>query len=129
MDLNDTLRAVDKETNEIHSVMDIDFMQKVVGICSVPQRMFQNGRLHTVHSVKKSFDDVILLGYTEMTDINGNEVLNGDKVKYYKDEHAVNMRGVGGYLITGAESGIKEALQLRNGEIEVIGNIWFDRTL
>lgn len=73
-------RAWDKTRNEIVDVMDIDFSIKEVGVCNVPKREL-DGRLHTIHSVKRDWDEVELMRSTGAKDRKGIEVFLNDIVE------------------------------------------------
>lgn len=74
-------KAWDKETNEIRSVMGYDYSKREVGLCSVPERKFGGGVLHTIHEIGRHIDDVILLQYTGLEDASGTEICEGDILK------------------------------------------------
>ena len=122
MGIEGSLRVIIKETQEIHSVMDIDFMENKVGICSVPERMFRNGKLHTIYSVKKDFDDVILMFSTGVKDKNGEEILLGDLVEYFVDGLSRIKWVNGGFMVEHSETGQLEPLQYLYGDLEVVGH-------
>lgn len=68
-------RAWDKLTDTIQDVLDINFIEKTVTVS-------QKGIVWYKHDNLRSCEDVILMQYTGLYDVNGNRYCQDDLVKW-----------------------------------------------
>lgn len=68
-------RAWDKLTDTIQDVLDINFLEKTVTVS-------QKGIVWYKHDNLRSFEDLILMQYTGLYDVNGNQYCQDDLVKW-----------------------------------------------
>ena len=73
-------RAWDKTTNQMRDCYGFNEMEQEVYVCSVAYDEF-NGRPKTVHALKRSFDEVVVMQSTGLEDKNGLEVYFNDVVE------------------------------------------------
>ena len=128
-------RAWDKKESEILDVMDIDFSGNKVGVCNVPKRLFKDGRLHTIHSIERNWNEVELMQYTGLKDKNGMEIYEGDILEVEKNEDGTYKGTINGKTFfdrfQGYSSKIKvegmhdiDTLRYWNNRVRIIGNIY-----
>ena len=73
-------RAWDKTTNQMRGCYGFNEMEQEVYVCSVADDEF-NGRPKTVHALKRSFDEVVIMQSTGLKDKNCLEVYFNDVVE------------------------------------------------
>lgn len=116
-------RVWDKKTSEMRGVMGFDYETRTIKVSSVPDRVFARGGLHTVHALSRDLEDVILMQYTGIDDINGVKIYEKDIISaemdfgpagYSKRNITVSYHRVDGYGWN----------YLNTDTIEVIGNTY-----
>lgn len=129
-------RAWDKKENEILDVMYIDFSGNKVGVCNVPKKMFEDGRLHTIHSIERDWSEVELMQSTGLKDRNDTEIFERDIVKWSRLCMDFNLENYEersdnfvvewdvyntGFVLGGGEPFLYKDI---SSDLEVIGNIY-----
>ena len=73
-------RAWDKITNQMRDCYGFNDIEQEVYVCSVADDEF-NGRPKTVHALKRSFDEVVVMQSTGLKDKNDVEIFEGDEIE------------------------------------------------
>ena len=125
-------RAWDKTTNQMRDCYGFNDMEQEVYVCSVADDEF-NGRPKTVHALKRSCDEVIVMQSTGLKDKNGVEIFEGDilyhplqgvrKVFYPYSE------SVASYGLREICTGFGSTLQDAHAVWQVIGDIYQNQEL
>ena len=125
-------RAWDKTTNQMRGCYGFNELEREVYVCSVADDEF-NGQLKTVHALKRSFDEVVVMQSTGLKDKDGVEIYEGDilyhplqgvrKVFYPYSE------SVASYGLREISTGFGSTLQDAHAVWQVIGNIYQNQEL
>lgn len=128
--MNLKFRAWDKTTNQMRGCYGFNELEREVYVCSVADDEF-NGQLRTVHAIRRSFDEAVVMQSTGLKDKNGVEIFERDIVHLTSDEgidyNALIVFKDGGFCaIDGAESNYgfrRYDLSRFDLYLDVIGNV------
>lgn len=85
-------RAWDRATNQMRGCYGFNDMEQEVYVCSVADNEF-NGRPKTVHALKRSFDEVVIMQSTGLEDADYVEIFEGDYLSWISFESQKELKG------------------------------------
>lgn len=119
-------RVWDKLTDTIQDVLDINFLEKTVTVS-------QKGIVWYRHDNLRSFEDVILMQYTGLYDLNGKQYCQDDLVKWnsniYRLIHGTYAFELYGFYYQMQDDPWDYFSEGAYLEGEIIGNIYADPEL
>ena len=126
------LRAWDRTTNQIRGCYGFNEMEQEVYVCSVADDEF-NGRPKTVHALKRSFDEVVVMQFTGLKDKDDVEIYEGD-ILYHPLQGVRRVfypysDSVASYGLREINTGFGSTLQDAHAVWQVIGNIYQNQEL